>query len=147
MWVLCKCESLAPQRTHFWNNKRFRADEAAFLHGADMLHCEGIPTACERFLWKIIPIFHMPLFGGWHDYVVIEPRAKLRRETWYIGWIADDGCVGVSQIPLDGPVRVLIGKDPVRFFGLTEDGSQIRIKEIGRGRIGDRGPFKNVPLR
>ncbi len=146
MWILCVCEP-APQRTHFWNNQKIHADEVAFLQEADMLLLfEGIPTATRRWLGKI-PIFHMPLFGGWRDYVVVEPQAKLRRETWYVGWIASDDCAGISQIPLKGPVRVLIGKNPVRFFGLTEDGSQIRIKEVGRGRIGDRGPFRNVPLR
>ncbi len=146
MYVLYMFEP-APQRTHFWNNQKLLAGEASFLREGGMLYYEGIPTAAARFNWRIIPIFHMPIFGGWRDYVVLEPRAKLRRETWHIGWIAADGCTGVSQIPLDGPVRVLLGRDPVRFFGLAEDGSQISIKEIGRGRIGDHGPFRNVPLR
>lgn len=145
MWIACMFE-FAPQRTHPYNNQKLNGAEVASLREADMLRIEGIPGAVKRFWWKI-PIFHIPLLGGWRDYVVLEPHAKLRRETWHIGWIADDGCAGVSQIPLHGPVRVLIGKDPVRFFGLTEDGSQIRIKQIGHGRIGDGGPFRNIPLR
>ncbi|MCX6718328.1 MAG: hypothetical protein NTY81_01850 [Candidatus Staskawiczbacteria bacterium] len=49
----------------------------------------------------------------------------------------------MSQV---GPIRVLLGPKDVSFFGVDDNGVQVPIHQIGGGRIGDGGPFSQVPL-
>jgi hypothetical protein len=130
-----------PQRTHRWNNTTLSRDDVAHLDRDEQVHCEGISSATTRFIAGI-PIFHIPLLGGWKDYIVLTTN-NLR--PWHIGWISED-VRGVSNIPHIGPVRTLLGPTSVSFFGVYIDGTQIPITEIGRGRIGDSGPYKKIPL-
>jgi hypothetical protein len=100
-------------------------------------------NAVRRYKWKVIPIFHLPRFGGWKDYVVLEPAEAI--EKWFVGW--GDGKVhGISRIPQRGPVRVLKGSRICNFVGVDSNGMQLRMKKVGCGQIGDGGKFCLLPL-
>lgn len=146
-----------PQRTHFWNNKKLSAQEAERLDLRLVANVEGDPKAfhtrwvCTGWEKIWVPIFHMPLIGGWREYVVIE--AVDHTGPWYIGWIAPD-VAGVTRIrrglwrEVRGAMRVLRGPDDVFFFGIDADsGEQINVRVIGSGRVGHGGPYKHLPLR
>lgn len=129
------------QRGHRWNNKRLLRSDVSVLDKSIMVHCAGIPGAM-RSRWLFI--FHIPILGGWRNYIVLEPSDKLRK--WYVGYITND-MVGVSRIRLSGPVRMLIGNGGVYFYGIDADCyEQIPIREIGRGRIGKGGKFSKEKL-
>ncbi len=134
----------SPQETHRWNNHKLTQNEIEGLDHTTVVDVSADPTARRRYWWKI-PIFHIPILGGWRSYVVLRPKHHLV-DDWYVGWIAKD-VIGVSRIPLTGPVRVLRGDDDVAFFGVYADGTQVPIEQIGKGRIGDGGPWRHVHLR
>ncbi len=145
MYLLSGTLSESPQETHPWNRHSLAKDDVRLLQESHMVRCGKMFGRARWFGW--VPVFHIPVIGGWRDYFVIVPRKELREgEVWYAGWIADD-VIGVSQIPLTGPVRLLRGSVDARFFGLDTDGNQISVQLIGTGRIGDGGPFSQVPLR
>ena len=132
-----------PQRTHVWNNTKFKqsalrsqlSDESLLVH-------PGEPGANAPF-WFGIPRFHMPLFGGWRKFIVLETPSL---GAWHVGWVTTHGFVGVSRVPINGPVRVLIGPGESIFFAIKEDGTVYRIRKVGEGLIGEAGEFSHVPL-
>lgn len=105
-----------------------------------MIHSNGIVDAGHW--WPIT--FHLPRLGGWKNYVVLEPTSG-DGKGWHVGWIAGN-VIGVSRIPLNGPVRVLVGSGKVSWFGVNSDGGQIKLRQVGIGRIGDGGTFAKIPL-
>jgi hypothetical protein len=131
-----------PQRTHQWNNLKLRRAQVKHLLQLFMVWSRGVPSK-KRFVWKI-PLFHMRLFGGWKQYVVLEPIHPTG-VTWHVGWVAED-VIGVSRITLSGPVRVLVGNGDVFHFGLATSGVQIPIRKIGEGIIGGGGLFAWTPF-
>lgn len=102
----------APQRTHFWNNHKFNAETANALRNNLALHCPGLYGEVVRTTQADVR-FHLPIIGGWKKYLVLEPTVA--HDEWYVGWLTSEGG-GVSMIPLDGKVRLLIGPDDVHFF-------------------------------
>lgn len=102
----------------------------------------GDVTASKRF-WFGLPLFHIPVLGGWRRFMVLEPSLDV---SWHVGWIADDGIIGVSLIQLEGSVRVTIGPDMSTFFAIRADGSQLPLRRMGEGLIGEAGRFRHVPL-
>lgn len=145
MYFLSGTWKEAPQETHFWNCTHLKRVEVNHLDPGKMVYHGGNPSTSRRTHFGI-PIAHMPLFGGWRDYIVLEPSEYGR--DWHIGWICEDNVIGVSRIPLLGAVRMLIGPGGVFFFGVTmEDGTQIPIREAGDGQIGDGGEWANIKLR
>lgn len=130
----------SPQLTHFWNNMIVDRAETDHLEATAMVGCRSDPEAIPRRIrWDIR--FHL---GGWSRYTVIAPSDW--DNTWYIGWITAEAA-GVSQIPIRNRVRMLIGPEDVAFFGVrSTDYEQINLQEIAQGRIGNDGPFRQVPL-
>lgn len=146
MYLLQGNFSEVPQRTHLWNNHKFKSEtELLIIRALPKIHFEGEPSARQRRL-GFIPIFHMPAFGGWKKFVVLTPDDT--SEPWFIGWLPTDGeQAGISRIPLTGPVRMTIGDGPVSFFALSESGVPLQLIKIGEGYIGKAGEFAHVPLR
>ncbi len=142
MYLLAGTFSESPQKTHPWNNKKLTADEVQKLAPSRMIHSGGNAAARRRWIWKL-PLFHAPIFGGWRDYIVIQPFDP--HAEWHVGWVGKD-VAGVTQVKLYGPARVLIGPEEVSFFGLNRRGQQIPLVVVGRGEIGERGPFAKLPL-
>ncbi len=129
-----------PQRTHFWNNKKYYVSDIAHLDKTLFVSVSGDVDACNRwFGW--IPIFHMPIFGGWKKFVVIEPKVK--QDVWYVGWIPGD-VIGISRIKLCHSVKLLRSPQTVYFFGLNEHGEQIEINIIGSGELGKDKKYSGV---
>lgn len=131
-----------PQRTHYWNNKKYTAKHISFLSAQMLVTIEPDPVALPRW-FGIVPIFHIPILGGWKKYIVLEPIAP--QDEWYVGWVAGD-TIGISQVRLTGSVRVLRGQSIVQFFGINEHGQQISVQKIGQGEIGKAGIHSHVPL-
>jgi hypothetical protein len=135
----------SPQQTHRWNNHHLSVHESALLDPRDAVMCPGIPRAGKHSLFR----FHIPLLGGWRDYIVIRGCSG---QPWHIGWHVPDvskPVFGVSRIVLPGDslVRLLIGQNDTYFFGVSQaTGEQIPIMEFARGRIGDGGPYRRVTL-
>lgn len=132
-----------PQRTHRWNNVHLKSVQISDLHAEKIIFFDGDSRAHRRWLGPI-PLFHMPVFGGWKKFGVIEPVDEV--DEWFIGWLAFD-IVGISQIPLSGPVRIGLGPRQAEYFGIDSGGNQIKIKEVGEGYIGKAGVFAQVPFR
>ncbi len=141
-----------PQQTHRWNNTPLTHNQIAHLSAEMTVFCKGIGEADgigSRVRSRGVLLFHMPILGGWRDYVVIQPDEGVRK--WHIGWTTADA-VGVSRIVLrehvwHGRVRMLIGQKDVSFFGIcSKSHKQIGIRQVGAGRIGDHGQHSRVPL-
>lgn len=131
-----------PQQTHRWNNTKLPAMAIRDFDASDFVTVQGDTTARRRWLGPI-PLFHMPIFGGWDEFVVLAP--KVAQAEWYVGWLPFD-TIGVSQIPLNDRVRVLVGPRPVQFFGVDAHGYQIPLEIVGTGTVRNAGAFKKVPL-
>lgn len=130
----------APQRTHRWNNRRLTEKDTDFLEPAHMMTFDGIQRQIKRGRVR----FHLPIFGGWRQYVVLEPVGGKR--DWHVGWVTG-GVRGVSQIRLNGPVRLLRGPEPISFFGIcAHNYFQIGICWVWSGVIGEGGFYSRVPL-
>jgi hypothetical protein len=129
-----------PQRTHFWNNKNYQVTDIAHLDASLFISIAGDSKAVPRWFW-LLPLFHIPIFGGWKKFVVLEP--KVTQDKWFIGWIPGD-VIGVSEIALCSSVKLLRGPQTVFFFGVNEHGAQIELKCIGSGEIGKDKNFSKV---
>lgn len=142
MYILQCTVYEVPQRTHRWNNTKLPASAIRDFDASDMVTVLGDSDAKRRWLGPL-PLFHMPILGGWDDFVVVEP--KVVQSVWYIGWLPFD-TIGVTQIALDGPVRVLVGPRQVQFFGVDALGYQIPIHVVGKGSVGTAKEYSKVPL-
>ncbi len=142
MYMISGTFSEVPQRTHYWNNTKLKSDQVAHLRDEMKVFCRGIKSAGVRF-WFKIPFFHIPIAGGWKNYVVLQPVDLSK--VWHVGWIAHD-VTGISRIKVTGPVRVLLGSKDVSFFGISSEGDQLQLEEISRGKIGDGGKYAKSPL-
>lgn len=144
MYLLAGTVWEAPQETHWWNNRSLSRTKIALLSKHKTVTSNGDPTATKRRLFWLVPRFHCPVFGGWRNYVAMEPAEYL--DTWYIGWLTEN-VNEVSLLPIRGGVRALEGPGPVAWFGITETGREVELRLLGRGRIGEGGPFAHLPLR
>lgn len=133
-----------PQQTHFWNNKRrFTREEIRKLRNDWMVSQEGIPDAIKKGLCR----FHIPVLGGWRNYVVIKPTLLTENCVWYPGWQWSESGAGCTRIECRGPVRLLVGPNDIKFFGLTPAGEVYPVECIGSGRIGQAPPeHSSIPL-
>jgi hypothetical protein len=132
-----------PQSSHRWNVVRFSCLPADVARSG--IAVPGDPAATRRWLMGFLPIFHIPLFGGWKRYVVLEPVDS--RVTWLVGWSAQDS-IGCSRISGAGPVRMLLSRHPTSFFGVAVGtGKIVPLRIVGYGTIGDGGPYSQLPLR
>lgn len=126
-----------PQRGHRWNNLRFSRETVKDLDRSIMVHCTGKSDKVFRSRWLFL--FHIPIIGGWRNYVVLAPITPVHK--WHVGYITND-VIGVSRIPLSQRVRMLLGHGEVSFYGIdAQTHEQIPITQIGEGRIGGDGKF------
>lgn len=133
----------SPQRTHRWNNQKLRPADIHHLENSVMVSIAGDARSRERWQYGL-PFFHMPIFGGWKQYIVLTPTSP--QNEWYVGWIAGD-VAGVSRIPLQESVRVLKGQYACQFFGINEHGEQITLAQTGDGIVGQaQAEHTHIPL-
>lgn len=132
-----------PQQTHFWNNQKLDTLPDSWV-SSYLLRVPGDSTATPRWIFGFVPLFHIPIFGGWKRYVVLEPIDYIG--GWHPGWVAVD-VIGCSRISVRGPVRLLQCPNPTEFFGVASDGGlPVTLRIIGFGTIGDGGPYSRLPL-
>ena len=153
MYLIAGTFSEAPQETHGWNVRNLTRDEQDHINYAIDAPVAG---TYKGFLGKSHGwiLFHFPVLGGWKDYAVLEVLGKPEDAVWHIGWFGEneDGSkydVAVSRIPLTDPqVRML--KAPVgvstKFFAIDTEGTQLELRIIAEGCIGDGGEYKKVRL-
>jgi hypothetical protein len=142
MYIVSGTYKEAPQQTHVWNNTKLSLGETTFLRKSDMVFCEGKPYAIKR-MWALDVRFHIPIMGGWRDYIVVSPASH---ESWHIGWVSAD-TASVSRIKVTGPIRMLLSSESISFFAISSrNGGQILLKKSGTGCIGDNGPYCHLPL-
>jgi hypothetical protein len=142
MYLAAGTRKEAPQQTHFWNNTKLTYEVVRNLDQEMTVRCSGI-----RGEANVPALFaHIPILGGWRNYVVIAPVENPNETTWHIGWNTVR-VMGVSRIEVKGAVRVLVGPLYTSFFGINAaNGQQIAIREVRRGKIGDKGEYCKVPL-
>lgn len=141
----CTYPGESPQLTHFWNNMKLPLSALAHLDERDMVEVASFPDAMQRRRWD--PRWHLPRFGGWKNYVVLEP-AGYEDGEWFVGWkLSIENLAGVSLIPVYGRVRVLIGPSNVTFFGMSgARHRQIRLRLVAEGVIGEDSAYTELPL-
>lgn len=129
----------SPMLTHRWNNHHLRTVDISHLKVDLMVADRGVPEAKPRGGVGR----HLPLHG-WQKYIVLQPEGRIRR--WYVGWISTDR-IGVSRLPLFGPIRVLRGDGVVMFFAIDAYSlEQIDLQKIGQGQLGADGYHQSFPL-
>jgi hypothetical protein len=135
-----------PQRTHIWNNKKFRAEinERLWSESAFRVVERGDGKAKPRW-FGIVPVFHILVLGGWRRVCVLEPAENIAT-SWRVGWLLEDGRLGVSLVPIDRRVRVLIGPTDTTFFGFTPSGAHIPLHSYGQYDIADTEGLEHVQL-
>lgn len=129
-----------PQRTHFWNNHKFRYGLPAGINTDTAVapYILGDSRASEAYVCGFIPRFHMPLWGGWNQYVVLETE---HWEEWFIGWYSVQGFAGYSRVPIaELGVRMTVGPHATSFFALSRRGEQLPLRAGARGEIGSAPP-------
>jgi len=129
----------SPMLTHGWNNTKFGTAHIAKLNLGKMVSVEGDNKARKRGGMGR----HLPCVG-WQKYVVIEP-ATHAYDGWYAGWHTSS-VTGASLLKQSGRVRLLIGPEPAKFFGIDTSGHQIHICVVGYGRLGHNPEYAEVPL-
>lgn len=144
MYMLQGNMSDVPQRTHFWNYTRVPEKELELkLNTNSLLTLPGEDVASQRWLWWL-PLLHMPIFGGWRHYYVLEPEEKVS-DYWFVGWVVGEYS-GISHVKLERQVRVLKGDTEASFFGFNSEGKQIKIRLIGEGSLGESPEYCKIPL-
>lgn len=133
----------SPRRNYSWNNLRLgRGRFRKFFYRENdvqkLVRVDGIRGAKKRW-WGIVPVFLIPILGGWRDYAVLRPVDLRVGECWYLGRFTPEGCLCISKIPLNPhePVRVLQGDGSAHFFALDSEFEIITVAIAGYGRIGD----------
>jgi hypothetical protein len=139
MYLIAGTFKEKPQQTHKWNLREIKPEQLSSLDESLFVKVEGADSLIKRH-WGIL--FHFPILGGWKHYVTLE--AEKADEGWQIGWIGRKP--EVSAILLTGPVRVLRGPNGHNFFAVSTTGKQIRLRQIGEGKVGNNDPDSKFPL-
>ena len=127
--------SESPQRTHRWN--RHSIDPELVRSYTNQL---AWPRSDDS-AWPLVSfLIHLPWIG-WQRYVVLEPVDLPPNASWHIGWVWDSGAT-VSRITLRHGVRMLRGPGRVGFFGVGAEGSFVRLRIVGYGKLGMNVPYR-----
>jgi len=136
MWAFSGFAFELPQESHKWHNKILSPEEVGALDVPRMLLVSG--TDFSRWTHGSYGMLHLPVIGGWRDYVILEVEGSFR--YWHIGWVAGDGSGMVQRLPIYGKrIKMLRGNQGynVRFFGISDTGMQLSLRKVDEGRLGD----------
>ena len=120
-----------PQETHNWHIQKLK--EGTALDQSMTVKVAG--KGDSPFKKAGGPLFHMPIIGGWREYVVLHADAPV----WHVGWAIPSGAY-LNALPITDPkVRLLRGLAgwEVTFLAFDSTGNQIPLKVVGEGAIGD----------
>lgn len=131
----------AIQETHYWHGQPY---PAASLDPAMCAVVDGTDPSPHTNRLLPLPLFHIPVLGGWSHYVVLAADADTL--PWHVGWQHLRHPPGfrasckVNRLSLHtSRVRVLslpIGCRTL-FFALDASGVQIVLRTVDTGRLGD----------
>lgn len=146
MWGLCGFYFEKPQETHPWHMRKFPKIEIPKNKKIEIIGKDKSKHTNKGRL-----LFHVPLFGGWKDYIILE--AKGFDKYWQIGWIIEfydnsEALYQVQALPIfESKIKLLTGINDSKktFFGLDKKGNFVDLKQIDSGKIGD-GKNKDVRL-
>lgn len=147
MWILSGGKNDSIQESHLWHMQAFDPQEVPENIGIEI---RGDDTS--QFPNKSFGLLHVPLFGGWKKYVVLEAIGFSK--YWHIGWkilyknSSQKPLCQMQKLRIYSPyIKVLKGiPDGKRiFFGINEKGEFIRLQKIGESELGD-GQFRDVRL-
>jgi hypothetical protein len=120
------------RKTFPWNVEKLGNEDHLNLWESLMYQSKGIP--CQ--MPDDNPLRFMQIFGGWKQYVVLQPSPHLRTKRWFVGWSCN-GQSFVVRITLTNSVRMHVGNGDAKFFGIDADtGKQIKIIRNGYGEMG-----------
>lgn len=131
------------QQTHAWHCKNIDPKKIDLTKSVEVKGSDSSKYENTGGIFKHLGLFHMPIFGGWKNYIVLESKES----PWYVGWLSCE----FSQLhclPIKGnKVKVLTGKKGTKtlFFGVNQNVEQVIIKSVAEGKLGD-GEFNKVPL-
>jgi hypothetical protein len=127
------------QKTHPWHIKSFNK---SLLSSKNTTLIKGKDTSKVKDVW--FGLFHMPIFGGWKNYVVLEPINY--KGVWFLGWSTQKH-TQLNKIPISGAIKALEGPkgNTTYFFAIDKNKNFIELKVVARGKIGDE-QYKNLPL-
>ena len=151
MRLISVAPSEKPQESHAWHAQQLSEDDIASITLEKCVVIVGDdPSIIKNYSGGI---FHMSLFGGWRNYVVLEVESGIN--VWHIGWIVRDIKTQrviraeLHKLPLyDRCVRMLAGspKRETTFCAFDQKGNQLRIRVIGKGKIGDKSEYRKIRL-
>ena len=135
------------QETHRWHIQKLKPNLVSSIDVQQAITVESMDNSTRMPGYAL---FHLPLFGGWRDYIVLQAESN---EPWHIGWYTQkDGNIirfDIHKLPLQNePVRMLKGLQDrtTTFFAVDQHGTQIPLTVLGHGRIGQTKKFKSVRL-
>ncbi len=125
----------SPQETHPWHVKRFIwKTKGLLIEGNDHESRFGQSGLPKRF-----GLFHMPILGGLKKYVILENKNYIN--YWNVGWNDQ-----IQKLKIyNNRIKLLVGKEDFIAFGLSDDKTEVSLKIIDFGKIGD-SKYKNVRL-
>lgn len=144
MYILGGCKMDSIQKTHGYHAKNINV----ILDNCKTIEITGDDTSRFKNSRGFINnrgYFHMPIFGGWKSYVILENTEF--SNAWFVGW-KTPSFYQVSRLKISTPlVKLLKGRkgDKSIFFGFDLNGNQIKLKKVADGTLGDN-KFSNVPL-
>lgn len=143
MFVLGGFKKDSLQWSHRWNIQK-HVDPKLFDERISL----NIPGSIESKYYAGLEYlrFHMPLFGGWQDYVIIKPEDESIKD-WQICWKGNyhHKSFQKSQFKLTTPVKMLKGPNDTDFYAFDSTGKQIALIKTDEGRLGD-GRYSDLPL-
>jgi len=155
MFPLMKVISLAPfekpQESHAWHAQKISETDIDTLDLSKCVQVEGYDSSYIKN--GAGPLFHIPLIGGWENYVVLE--AETNSKAWHVGWVVRDAETlevlrsEIHKLPLfENKVRLLVGtKERITtFFAVDEEGVQMLLRILGKGKMGDGSNYGKVRL-
>ena len=155
MIPLMKLISLAPferpQESHAWHAQKIGQTDIESMNLEKCVQVEGYDSSYIKT--GAGPLFHIPLIGGWKDYIVLQ--VDMTDKIWHVGWIVRESKSlqvlrsEIHKLPLfENKVRLLVGpiERVTTFFATNNNGIQLPLKIIGKGKMGDGSNYSKVRL-
>lgn len=129
MWVFSGFKLEFPQETHRWHMQNISCDKVR-VKGVEIMGDDKSRVGTRA------PFIHMPAFGGWRNYIILE--AEGFSDYWFVGWKKKflDGRKEVCQIQKlrihSAYIEVLKGIPDSKkyFFGVDKKGDLLDLKKL-----------------
>ncbi len=72
------------QETHFWHNQSIDKSQIDSRLTVVISGDDGRASTKSNRVFPL-PMFHVPIFGGWRNYVILELQSDASH--WHVGWI------------------------------------------------------------